>query len=434
MIIILVFGNIQSAYCRPVFITTEMEMVATQMLTATGIASEESAVSLVAAQMCKKAGITAAEVITEVAIADAPAALQLPSWAMRIYSWDWLTMSKVAPFFLGLGEGLACYVMGNYPVVNVTTELIGSYLDSVKNSSCSSNLQPRVNNVINFINNHGPGTSNEGNIYCLVQRDSSPSFRAYTKFYCTDGYISVSGKYLIFENCTWLHCLEFNNIDHPLSMIVESDQTHYLELDLYPYKVAPYEVVNVPLTRTYNDPGINHNRNVVGNPQPGQTIWVIEHVGPDGRPDAVTVTSTHTDGDGNVIVDVLPGDPGYPPPAPDQDPQPVQDPVKPYYPSPPGTGVLDLDPLRRLGSAITTRFPFSLPWDIYRGLDVVRGQGSLQPLHLQFYMPLSDTPYEFDVVWPDFVITLAPYVRAGFLLIFTIGLVMSTRKLLGGAS
>jgi len=95
---------------------------------------------------------------------------------------------------------------------------------------------------------------------------------------------------------------------------------------------------------------------------------------------------------------------------------------------------IDLTPLKVLGVEFTNKFPFSLPWDLVRALQSVYiDTSTLSDIQLQFYMPFSDTPINFSLQWPEFVSLYARWVRAAFLIITGIGLVYSTRKLLGGA-
>lgn len=89
------------------------------------------------------------------------------------------------------------------------------------------------------------------------------------------------------------------------------------------------------------------------------------------------------------------------------------------------------DPVKRMTLAFTTTFPFSLPWDIKNSVSALTTTGSLSSMSGTFYSPAGAIPV--TVEWPQFVLDFAPVVRAGFLIVFGIGLVFATRKLLGGA-
>lgn len=93
---------------------------------------------------------------------------------------------------------------------------------------------------------------------------------------------------------------------------------------------------------------------------------------------------------------------------------------------------LDLTPLKNVGVAFTNKFPFSLPWDILRLVQCLRQDQELPNLTLQFYMPLDNEPTTFTMVWPDFMPMVASWIRSFCLIMTGIGLVYSTRKLMGG--
>lgn len=93
---------------------------------------------------------------------------------------------------------------------------------------------------------------------------------------------------------------------------------------------------------------------------------------------------------------------------------------------------LDFGPLLIAGAKLTWKFPFSLPWDLARAFSPFANAGEWQP--------------KFDVVVPDTAILkgfswtadltmfngLASVARKFELLIFSVGLIMATRKLMGG--
>lgn len=97
------------------------------------------------------------------------------------------------------------------------------------------------------------------------------------------------------------------------------------------------------------------------------------------------------------------------------------------------TRPINFEPIRAVTPVLTNKFPFSLPWDVKRAVDsLVVGQ-DLNSVQLQFYNPVGEDPIQFSLEWPEFMTVFALWVRAAFLIIFSIGLIYSTHKLLGGA-
>lgn len=104
------------------------------------------------------------------------------------------------------------------------------------------------------------------------------------------------------------------------------------------------------------------------------------------------------------------------------------------------TAPLDLSPLSVNADVLSTKFPFSLPWDLKNSLEVLNVTGDFQPFIVTFYDPLStilpgvDPHIAFTIDPKPFTDVLVPIVRAGFLLLFGIGLILITPKLFGGSS
>lgn len=95
------------------------------------------------------------------------------------------------------------------------------------------------------------------------------------------------------------------------------------------------------------------------------------------------------------------------------------------------TTPVNLEPLRVTGDIFTTRFPFSLPWDLMRSFQLFN-DNTFNPV-LNINIPsgpiLPNLNFNIDLsVWSNIV----GYVKALELLIFDITLVLMTRKLLGG--
>lgn len=100
---------------------------------------------------------------------------------------------------------------------------------------------------------------------------------------------------------------------------------------------------------------------------------------------------------------------------------------------PPVPVSVNLEPLKLTGVALTNVFPFSLPWDLARSMNPFYTTSSFEPI---FNLGPFDMPGVGACTWAinlsnwSAAVTL---VRAMELLFFDIGLVLLTRKLMGGA-
>lgn len=101
-----------------------------------------------------------------------------------------------------------------------------------------------------------------------------------------------------------------------------------------------------------------------------------------------------------------------------------------------GTGAttLNFEPLKMSGALFTTRFPFSIPWDIQNAI-VGLGSGSATAPKWKVNFPASPwtQAYSIDIDLATFD-SVMPALRAGELFLFTMGLAMATRRILGGAA
>lgn len=95
------------------------------------------------------------------------------------------------------------------------------------------------------------------------------------------------------------------------------------------------------------------------------------------------------------------------------------------------TTTIHWDKLKQSGEALTTVFPFSLPWDIKRMIDSVVVVG--EKPHWTFSLPIMGHTYSGDVSLPTMMEPFVPIMRGFFVLLFIIGLIFGTRTLLGGA-
>jgi hypothetical protein len=90
---------------------------------------------------------------------------------------------------------------------------------------------------------------------------------------------------------------------------------------------------------------------------------------------------------------------------------------------------IDYTPLQMAGSAITTKFPFSLPWDIANGITGMQGDNSAPTWTIQFPACMNNYQMVINLSMFD---SIMPAVRGMELILFTFGLVIATRRLLGG--
>lgn len=95
--------------------------------------------------------------------------------------------------------------------------------------------------------------------------------------------------------------------------------------------------------------------------------------------------------------------------------------------------IVDFGRMTDVFSGVTSKFPFSLPWDLFRAVEVFGEGQQLGPWQMSVNNPLSGA-VSFEVAVPEGVEGYYVYIRWALLIIFDIGLLFATRKLLGGAS
>lgn len=85
----------------------------------------------------------------------------------------------------------------------------------------------------------------------------------------------------------------------------------------------------------------------------------------------------------------------------------------------------------KMRTLVTTKFPFSLPWDFYRLLSLVNADPQRPDVY--FEKSFAGMPFKLDVkfAWLD---PYMPFFRGFIVIAFCISLVMSTRKLMGGST
>lgn len=89
---------------------------------------------------------------------------------------------------------------------------------------------------------------------------------------------------------------------------------------------------------------------------------------------------------------------------------------------------INFEPLKKLPHFITTRFPFSLPWDLKRGIESLEGS----EWDRKFTIPAIGDYWpamEIDISMFD---NIASMTRVILLIVFDFGLIFATRRLMGG--
>lgn len=92
---------------------------------------------------------------------------------------------------------------------------------------------------------------------------------------------------------------------------------------------------------------------------------------------------------------------------------------------------INWEPMRSIPKGVTTAFPFSLPWDVKRAIDVFIVPGA--PPNFEVEMTVWGRKVKQKLPFADYAEVLAPLVRSGTVILFTVGLIFATRKFFGGA-
>lgn len=95
------------------------------------------------------------------------------------------------------------------------------------------------------------------------------------------------------------------------------------------------------------------------------------------------------------------------------------------------TKPIDWSPMRNLATPLTRTFPFSLPWDIGRMIDELTKTPT--PPDFEAEMLINGKTYKQKIEVLAWFSTFAPIIRAGVLILFTLGLVFAVTRLYGGA-
>lgn len=111
-------------------------------------------------------------------------------------------------------------------------------------------------------------------------------------------------------------------------------------------------------------------------------------------------------------------------PVPENEPAPSDPPQPEPKPDPD-------DWSNKMKALVTTKFPFSLPWDIYRVLSLLNADPIRPDIHVnETFMGM---PLKIDVTF-EYLDPYMPYFRAFIVIGFCMFLITSTRKLLGGST
>lgn len=98
-------------------------------------------------------------------------------------------------------------------------------------------------------------------------------------------------------------------------------------------------------------------------------------------------------------------------------------------------GNVDWEKLKLTGQAFSTKFPFSLPWDVGRALSAIFGPFNTSDIpSWDIRFTVLGNSFEWVLTIPEFFHSWFTVLKTMILVMFDITLVYSVRKLLGGAS
>lgn len=117
----------------------------------------------------------------------------------------------------------------------------------------------------------------------------------------------------------------------------------------------------------------------------------------------------------------------WPEPGPEPFPDPVPNPPNPFEPSEPEK--INWEKLRGIPAIITTKFPFSLPWDIYHLLSLLNYQPCAPVIEVNEDFMGMNFQFEIDFSFLD---PYVPFFRWFIVIGYAVFLILSVRKLMGG--
>lgn len=117
----------------------------------------------------------------------------------------------------------------------------------------------------------------------------------------------------------------------------------------------------------------------------------------------------------------------WPEPGPEPFPEPVPNPPNPWEPSEPGQ--INWEKLKGIPAIISTKFPFSLPWDVYHVLSLLNYQPRAPVISINEDFMGLPFQFEFDFSFLDpYIVWFRWFIVVGYVMF----LIMSVRKLMGG--
>lgn len=95
---------------------------------------------------------------------------------------------------------------------------------------------------------------------------------------------------------------------------------------------------------------------------------------------------------------------------------------------------IQIHKLQGIGGAITTKFPFSLPWDVKYLLENLNFTDEIPTWEVGLPNPITGGVAVIEFTIPEQFRYIINGIRTGITILFVAGLIYSTRKLLGGAT
>jgi hypothetical protein len=94
---------------------------------------------------------------------------------------------------------------------------------------------------------------------------------------------------------------------------------------------------------------------------------------------------------------------------------------------------INFNPLKKVVELLIYKFPFSLPFDVWRGIKSLQVQPELMSFTVS--LPFSGSAYTAIVNLADYpsLLSIVPFVRFGLLMAFAFSMIYATYKLFGGA-
>jgi hypothetical protein len=198
-------------------------------------------------------------------------------------------------------------------------------------------------------------------------------------------------------------------------------------------------------------------RNIYFSPSSRARIDIVPHVTvlPESVPvpnsDVTVAYKVDSDTDTIVLVESEPTSEPTPGPSPDPSPGPTPEPSP--LPAPPLPAVdtspdlsqevppdeqipsdrINFNPLKKAVELLTYKFPFSLPFDVWRGIKSLQVDPELMSFTVS--LPFLGSTYTAIVNLADYpvLLSIVPFVRFGLFMAFVFGMIYATYELFGGA-